>query len=225
MKIDSNRFVTLRTGQQGLRCSVGLERTEVKTNDVGKRVHYFRASDATLDRYNESIEPKGWVLDEYAKNNVICDSHRYDSIQWVIGNGVDVRVTDNGLVIGIQFSDSNPLGRMAEGMVEEGTIKSGSVGFIPLDYRQGKKGEPTRTYTRQNLLEFSLTAIPANPNALKLSVDGGYIDIEDARAAAKMFSDFCSGKATSGTDSRSKSATGDVERLLRLTNLRAVMCG
>ena len=219
MKISSDRLVTLRTGQQGLHSLVGMERIEVKTGSDGKRVHYFRASDATIDRYNESIDPKGWVLDDFRKNNVIVDSHRYGSIEWIIGNGVDVNVTNDALIIGIQFTDQTALGRMAEGLVEEGTLKAGSVGFIPLDYKQGKgKGEPTRTYTRQNLLEFSLTSIPANQNALKVSVEGGYINMEDVKTVSKMLSDFCSGKATGGTDSRSKSATGDVERLLRMAH-------
>jgi phage head maturation protease len=209
------RVVTLRNGVEGLRATLGLTRTETKTGADGKKVHYFRASDATLDRYDEVIQPKGWDVDEYKRNPVIVDSHRYDSIQWLLGGGVDVKVTDEALIIGITFSEVNPLGQLAEGLVEEGWLRSGSVGFIPLDYKNGGAGQPSRTYTRQSLLEFSLTTIPANSNALKLAMDHGHVSEETIKAVRKSLEPFCSKDATTPEPSAS-GVVGDLARLLNL---------
>ena len=61
--------------------------------------------------------------------------------------------------------------------IKHGTIKAGSVGFIPMEYvNEGQDKElfaqhpgARRIYKKQSLLEWTICPIPANPNALAAS--------------------------------------------------------
>src|SRR5438046_2574702 len=78
------RVTWLRDDQLGLRATLPLTRVKA-TEANGRKLHHFRASDATLDRYNEVIDPLGWDLADFKKNNVILDSHRYSSFASILG--------------------------------------------------------------------------------------------------------------------------------------------
>jgi HK97 family phage prohead protease len=98
---------------------------------------------------------------------VVVDSHRYDSIQAILGRSVEVRVQDGKLINRVEFAVSNPLGRLAFDMAKGGFLRAQSVGFIPKEWQNGKEeGEPDRRYVRTELLEISLVAVPANPAAV-----------------------------------------------------------
>ena len=79
-------------------------------------------------------------------------------------------------------SDANPMAKIAYGLYRGGYLNAASVGFIPLEWRNGAKtGEPARVYTRQELLEVSAVGIPANPNALVMALKSGAVEQSDLR--------------------------------------------
>jgi HK97 family phage prohead protease len=51
-------------------------------------------------------------------------------------------------------------------LVKGGFLKSGSVGFLPVDYKFSERPTGGIDYKRQELLEFSIVPVPANSNAL-----------------------------------------------------------
>ena len=90
-----SRVVTLHTGALGLRG--GLKCT-VKEVTGQPAVMDFIASDATLDRYHEVINPEAWQLDNFRANPVIPDCHNYSSIGMILGKAQSITVTEGKLV-------------------------------------------------------------------------------------------------------------------------------
>lgn len=186
------RLVKLQSGAQGIR---GGLRCEVK--DTGEDATLdFVATDETMDRYNEVIQLAGWDVKNYLANPVVPDCHSYDSVARILGRTTSLTITDK-MVNRVQFALDNPLGNMAYKMARGGFIKSESVGFIPLEWINGGKDEPERTYTKQELLEISLVVVPANPGAtVGAALKSGAIEKSDLKSLADFLKQFCS---TAGT--------------------------
>lgn len=217
----AGRIVTLNTGKAGLRGGLHCEVKDVADGDG--TVMDFIGSDSTVDRYNEVIDQSGWQLDNFRKNPVIPDCHDYSSIGKILGRAISVNVVDGKLVNRVQFCLDNPLGAMACKMAKGGFIKSQSVGFIPLEWTNGTAGgvgngnQPDRTYTKAELLEISLVAVPANPGAtIGAALKSGAIVKSDVSELFQYLKQFCSSEAVADDHTRSLGAGNNDEQLLRL---------
>lgn len=150
----------------------------VKMDEDARRVTHVISS-ARLDRGGRYIEQSGWQLKEYRANNVVLGDHDY-GIASIIGNGHDVGVVKDELMATTEFGPEG-LGPLAFRLVQSGMAKAWSVGW------QGVKGHPISQgvadacavcedlagktdwgyhYVKQALLEYSLVAVPANPDAV-----------------------------------------------------------
>lgn len=196
-----DRVVTLHSGKPGLRGQIPVKIT-IPDGVEGDCID-MRASDETVDRYDEVVKAMGWELDNYLKNPVIQNSHQYGNIIFTIGKALITKVEGNALVQRWQFaSDVNPMAKIAFGLYKGQYLNTSSVGFIPLDWTNGSKaGEPARTYIRQELLEVSAVGIPANPNALALALKSGAIDKSDLKELSTLLNTFCKESETPGDDS------------------------
>jgi hypothetical protein len=148
----------------------------VKMDEDARRVTHV-ISTARLDRGGRYIEQSGWQLGEYRKNNVVMANHDYD-IEKMIGNGVDVAVVDDELQATTEFG-AEALGPLAFRLVQSGMAKAWSVGWQgtkshSIGAEEGcavcamlqKKIDWGVHYVKQTLLEYSLVAVPANPDAV-----------------------------------------------------------
>lgn len=131
-----------------------------------QRVFTFRASTGSVDRQNETINQDGWQLDAYRANPVILDSHKYGSIDDVIGRAVRIEPTPMGLEVDIEFAETEK-GQLARRMVNDGFLKTVSVGFRSLERKPAGQGQPMQ-HTKAELLEVSMVAIPANRDAVRI---------------------------------------------------------
>jgi HK97 family phage prohead protease len=126
-----------------------------------------------LDRFGERIDPAGWDYKRYRDNQVVEWAHRYDIP--AIGKIESLTADDNGLhgLVIFNGKDYDPFGWAIGERVKAGVIRAGSVGFrvieieIP-DKETGKDGT-TLIFRKQELLEFSICNVPANPFALNKS--------------------------------------------------------
>jgi len=211
------RLVTLNTGKLGLRGGLRMTVKEVD-GDEDEPVLDFIASDNSLDRYNEVIDQNGWMLDNFRANPVIPDSHDYSSVARILGRALSMNVVDGRLVDRVEFCMDNPLGAMAYKMAKGGFIKSQSVGFMPLEWENGVgKDQPARIYTKQELLEISLVAIPANPGAtVGLALKSGAIERGDLREAYEFLKQFCNEPAIGGHDTGALASANNDAQLLQL---------
>lgn len=142
----------------------------VKADYVGQGqegIFTFRASTSAVDRQNEVIDQAGWKLDAYRSNPVILDSHRYGSIDDILGRARRVEVGPEGLEVDVEFAPTGR-GNMARELVEAGMLNTVSVGFRSLSRRPGSKAGEPMTHTGMELLEVSMVAIPANREAVRL---------------------------------------------------------
>lgn len=138
--------------------------------DAETRQFTVVASDETVDRYGDVVEVKGWQLDNYSRNNVVLVDHSY-KVEDIVGRGYPF-VEGNALKMRVELDPPN-LNRKAaivSNLLETGSLRAVSVGFRPLDYELmlDEHGKPTGgvRFTRSELMEVSLVAVPANPSAL-----------------------------------------------------------
>lgn len=143
---------------------------EVK--EVAPRVLEFIGSTEDTDRQHDIIVASGWQLKHYKKNPVFMWAHRYDEPP--IGKAVKVWTEENKLKFHVQFADRDTyeFADTIYKLYKGGFLRATSVGFIPIESEpiEVKEGEDfiqTGTkFLKQELLELSGCAVPANPDAL-----------------------------------------------------------
>jgi HK97 family phage prohead protease len=130
----------------------------------------FVLSDETVDRYGDVVEVDGWDLRNFKKNPIALFGHNSG---FVIGTWSDLRVDGKRLVGRLVLAAKGTSQRIDEliGLVEQGILRAVSVGFRPLDADPVDPKQPwgAQRYKKQELLETSLVAVPANPAALALA--------------------------------------------------------
>jgi HK97 family phage prohead protease len=123
-----------------------------------------------LDRFSERIDPAGWDYKRYMDNPVIEWAHRYDIP--AIGKADSLYADEKGLHGLVIFNDKDydPFGWAIGQRVKAGVIRAGSVGFrileIEIPDKETSKDGTTLIFRKQELLEFSICNVPANPFAL-----------------------------------------------------------
>lgn len=146
--------------------------TEIKQVDDEERTLEFVISDGQVDRDRDVINPKGWNLKDFRKNPVVLWAHDYRSPP--IGRAMKVSLEGDQLISRAKFTDvdMNPFGDMIFRMLQGKFLNAVSVGFRPTKYEfvQDPDNEERRggiNFDKQELLEFSVVPVPANPRALQ----------------------------------------------------------
>lgn len=139
--------------------------TEVKAVAESRSIKFLISTDS-VDRDGDSISPKGWQLDNYLKSPVVLWSHDYT--QPPIAKATDVKMTDNGLSATAEFPAKGiyPLADTVYELLKGGFLSASSVGFRPIEAEKAADREKGFNYSKQELLEFSVVPVPANPEAL-----------------------------------------------------------
>jgi HK97 family phage prohead protease len=126
-----------------------------------------------LDRFSERIDPQGWDFKRFMDNPIVEWAHRYDIP--AIGKIEGLAVDDKGLIGIVFFNDKSfdPFGWGIGQRVKAGVIRAGSVGFRPVEIeipsKDDSKDGTSLIFRKQELLEFSICNVPANPFALAKS--------------------------------------------------------
>ena len=155
----------------GLAHSVDIYRN-VRLNCIqksGKDKFVITMSTGELDRDNEKIDQSGWVLDNYKKNPVILWSH--DRNIPAIGYMENISI-ENSLTGEMVFNDKeyDPFGWGIGQRLIKGSLNCGSVGFRVIEaevinHCANPDEDADVIFRKQELLEFSICNIPANPEA------------------------------------------------------------
>ncbi|GHV11334.1 hypothetical protein FACS189491_02390 [Spirochaetia bacterium] len=123
-----------------------------------------------LDRFDERIDPAGWDFKRFCDNPVVQWAHCYDIP--AIGRAEGICTDGKGLHGSIVFNgkEYDPFGWSIGERVKAGVIRAGSVGFrvleIELPSKEDGKDGTALIFRKQELLEFSVCNVPANPFAL-----------------------------------------------------------
>lgn len=137
-----------------------------KSIDVQKDSFHWVMSTFDVDRDFEKVDPAGWNLKNYLANPVILWSHDY-SIP-AIGYAENMKA-DTVLEGDIVFNSKefDEFGWSIGQRVKAGALRCGSVGFIAEEgeFLESKDRECDLIFRKQELLEFSICCVPANPFA------------------------------------------------------------
>lgn len=156
---------------------------------VAERTFRFVISDESKDRYGTVIKLNGWDLTNYEKNGIVAYQHNAsgDNPDMIVGKGR--AWTEGGVLMGeVEFEPegTNEVADKLVKKIEFGSIKATSVGFNPIEWSKGDRsmGEDSETlyFRKQDLLEWSIVNIPANPNAIVQNSYGEFVKMafEDA---------------------------------------------
>ena len=165
--------------------------SDVKGFDSETRSATHLISTERLDRAGDIVSVAGWTTENYSRNPVVLQNHSY-KVEDIIGRGSDLHVTKGrGLYATTTFAET-PTAKVAFDLVRSGFSAAWSVGFAPKrshTYEQGStdkcetcrkalgNGAPAwgRHFIEQDLLEYSLVAVPMNPDAVTYAVKRGLL--------------------------------------------------
>ena len=150
----------------------------------------FVLSDETPDRMDDIILSEGWDLNNFQKNPIALFNHNPN---FIVGKWANLRIDNQQLRGHLEMAPAGTSARIDEirKLIEAGILKAVSVGFRPLEHEAIDKKNPFSGYQfkKQELVETSLVAVPANPNALavakSLKISPATIDLVFAGKGAK----------------------------------------
>jgi HK97 family phage prohead protease len=128
-----------------------------------------------LDRYGERIDPLGWDFKRYMANPVVEWAHCFHIP--AIGRAENIYVDEKGLHGSLIFNDKSfdVFGWSIGERVKSGVLRAGSVGFrvieIEIPSKDDSKDGTSLIFRKQELLEFSICNVPANPFALAKNLE------------------------------------------------------
>jgi len=127
-----------------------------------------------VDREGEVVLPEGCNYTEFLKTGTVLFDHDQSK---PIAKTLSIRKNSEYITAKFQFSATDSFSQKIYNLIKEGIIKATSIGFIPTKRRKATEkdkkdfGDNCQVVTTQyNLLEFSIVAVPANSEALVLSV-------------------------------------------------------
>lgn len=140
-----------------------------KSVDVNKDSFHWVMSTFDVDRDFERVDVAGWDLDNYRKNPVILWSHDYTIPAIGYAKNVEaVKALEGDLIFNSKEYDE--FGWSIGERVKAGVLRCGSVGFRvdEVEFLDSKERDCDLIYRKQELLEFSICCVPANPFACRV---------------------------------------------------------
>ena len=143
-------------------------------------------STSSKDRDREVVDPEGAILTDYQKNRVVLYGHDYHGLP--IGRNMWIKRKGNALIAKTQFAsrpadlpESQPwLPDQVYHLMKEGMLNGFSIGFIPLEERELQEAETKsgveRAWAKWLMLEYSIVAVPSNPEAVAIEIKSGAIN-------------------------------------------------
>lgn len=139
-------------------------------DDDGARSYTFTISTGIIDRDRDIINVAGWKTDAFmAAGGPVLYGHGFDANGTLpIGKATRVWTTARALKAEMRFIPGDPYAERVRRAVDFGALRATSVGFRPLPGKAAWNEERGGVdFQEQELLEFSIVPIPANPQAIR----------------------------------------------------------
>ena len=194
----------------------------VKSIDEETRQATFVISTDEIDRTGEVVE-QSWNLENYKKNPIVLFGHDPSKPGYVLGKATEIiadKDGDKNITLGtVQFAEEGTSqdADTVWKLVKQGILRTVSVGFIPHTFKKLSDDDDTDVLADNELLEFSIVPIPANPSAVALALGDGSIEEKDAKYMLKAYKQeatfiekaLCDIMTTNKTDGNSNSRKED----------------
>lgn len=175
LKNREERSASPGDSDEGIRKYYSAEKLDEVGLPQSRRLR-FVISTQDVDRDNDTVNPAGWDLSNYRNNPVVLWAHDQRSLP--IARAVEVGIEGNSLVAVAEFA-THQFAETVYQMLKGGFLRAVSVGFAPLEYKINEERRGI-DFMRQELLEFSVCPVPANPNALMAASASG-LDLDPIR--------------------------------------------
>lgn len=179
MFVSSTHFKTLNRAKRvtaGLGVYKQMIAPVAPAEQLDARALRFTISTGAVDREQDRVALAGWDLANFKRNPVVLWGH--DAGRLPIGRAFDVSIEGPGLKASVEFIpyDTPEGGQFAEAvyrLARDGFIAATSVGFRPIKWE--RSADQARgaddwfggiDFEQQELVEFSVVTVPANPEAL-----------------------------------------------------------
>lgn len=177
--VSASRFKALAKKNKRAASPIGLRKqmlAPVEPVSEESRSLRFTISTACVDREQDIISVGGWDLANYQRNPVVLWGH--DATRLPIGRASSIGIEGDALKATVDFipPDIPEGGQFADAVYRlalAGYINATSVGFRPIKWaftddpaRGAEDWFPGIDFESQELVEFSLVTVPANPEAL-----------------------------------------------------------
>lgn len=154
---------------------VGPEASATLSSEADRSIDFVISTEA-VDRYTDIVNLGGWQTNNYVRNPVVLWSHD-DSIP-AIARGTNVRIEGKALRSTAVFAERefHPLADTVYQLIKGKFISAASVGFMPLKAKAAPSGQGRPfglDILEQELLEWSVVNIPANPECLTQARSAG----------------------------------------------------
>lgn len=140
--------------------------------DQPRRVR-FVISTNDVDRDNDTVDPTGWDLSNYKNNPVVLWAHSHKDLP--VARAISVTQEGNSLIAEAEFA-THPFAETVYQLIKGGFLRAVSVGFRAMEYAINVERGGI-DFKRQELLEFSVCPVPANPMAL-ISASAAGVDLD-----------------------------------------------
>lgn len=157
-----------------------FEKSFAENVEETREVQFVISTD-TKDRHGEVINMKNWKLDSFNANPIVGYQHNVygdnmclppnpDDVLGKSKAWIDTYKGKDALIASVEFEpkDINPLAEKVFRKVLFGSLNAASVGILPVGEGKVEKdinGNKTYFYDGQELIEWSIVNIPANPDA------------------------------------------------------------
>ncbi len=163
-----------------MRKVIKLFNTKATSIDEANHTATFKISDNQIDRMGEIVDQKSWDFKNYLNNPIVLWGHDPSDPENVLGQTKSLDVSKDGsfTTATAQFDvDINSKAALIWNQIKRGTLRCVSVGFWP---HTEEMQEDTPVLKDNELLEWSIVPIPANPRAVALDFKAGILSRKDA---------------------------------------------
>lgn len=166
--LDSTTYRALLKSGEDLPAGASLRKQYVceSVKAVSDRVRRFTITTGSVDRDKDTLSVGGWRVDNFIKGGgPVLWAHQYSQLP--VGKSARLVSEAGAWKSDVEFApaDAYPFAETVLRLVDFGALRSTSVGFRPLKaaWNEERGG---MDYLEQELLEFSIVPVPANPEAL-----------------------------------------------------------
>ena len=154
-------------------CHKGRPLLSIKESDSesSEGLERFRLTDSGVDREGDIIVSSGVDVTNWAADGSLLWGHDPSRPEYVLAAPVDVIKGETWIDATFRFAseEENPTGAMVYRMIKAGLVRGSSVGLIIHEYVEAtdRGGYYPLNILRGELIEHSITPIPANPRAVR----------------------------------------------------------
>lgn len=135
---------------------------------------YIVSDESTLNRYGSRVMTDGIRISSYLKSPTVRFQHIAGHSMLPIGKASELYKKDGKLYATLELSGHTEFEKTIIAKIKAGQMNACSIGFIPLKTSNEiallLEGQTMETVTECDLLEISITDVPANPNTVGLSL-------------------------------------------------------